>query len=236
MQIRVKIIRMMMMMMIKKWYIIMFLYFFSMTAFSQPKDFGIWYGVSAEHKLKHKLEMNLSADVRTYENASKIEEGFLEGGLSYSVNKWVEVAGSYRLSKFIEENNSYYFRHKVFVDVKGNLPAGNFGFTCRLRFQTRTKTYIADDNDADTRYTGRIKLKVLYKTPSFPINPYLYSEAFCPLFSGKSGTIGKDRFAAGIEVSVIKHHSIEAEYIFQRDYQPHIKDMNIVSLNYNLKF
>jgi len=220
----------------KKWFIVLFSLLLPLTGYAQKKDFGIWYGVSAEHKLTDKLEINLSTDIRTFNNAAKIEEAFLEGGLSYSLNKYLSLTGSYRLTKSIEDDNSYYFRHKSLLDFKGNLPIGNFSLTCRLRFQTGVKTYIEDEGDKHPEYTGRIKLKALYKTPSFPVNPYLYAESFCPMFSDKSGTIEKNRFAAGIEYSIAKRHSVEVEYIFQRDYVPHLSDIKVISINYKIKF
>lgn len=226
----------MMMMMTKKLSIVLLSFLFSLTAFSQKKDFGIWYGVSAEHKFTKKLEINFSTNIRTFNNASKIEEAFLEGGLAYSIRKYLMIAGSYRLSKNIENNNSYYFQHKVFFDVKGILPVGNLNFSGRLRFQTRTKTYIKNDNDNYPDYRGIIKLKAIYKTSTFPVDPYIYAESFLPMFSAKSGTFGKNRFAAGMEFRITKRHSVEAEYIFQRDYQPHLSDINIISINYNIKF
>ena len=225
-----------MMTMIKKWRLVLFSFFLPLAVFAQKKDFGIWYGVSAEQKLTHKLEFDLSTNIRTFEKAAKIDEAFLEGGLAYNLKKYLTVAGSYRLSKNIEDNNSYYFQHKLFLDLKGNLPAGVFSFTCRLRFQTRIKTYIKNENDEHPDYEGRIKLKAIYKTPSFPVNPYVYIESFLPMFSYKTRTIEKDRFSAGIEFKIAKRHSIEAEYIFQRDYLPHLSDLNIISLNYDVKF
>lgn len=225
----------MMMMMTKKWRYVLFIIFIPISAIAQKKDFGIWYGVSAEKKLTDKIDIDLSTRIRTFGNASKIEEAFLEGGLAYSFNKHLAIAGSYRLTENIEDNNSYYFRHKWLLDFKGNLPVSDFSFSCRLRFQTRIKTFIKDENDKFPDYTGRIKLKALYKTPSFPVNPYVYAESFFPMFSDNTRTIEKNRFAAGIEFSIAKRHSIEAEYIFQRDYLPHISDINIISINYNIK-
>jgi hypothetical protein len=225
-----------MMMMTKKWCFVLFSFFLPLIAFSQKKDFGIWYGVSAEHKLVKKLEIDLSADIRTFNNASKIEEAFIEGGLVYNFSKHLAIAGSYRLTENLEDNNSYYYQHKVFLDFKGTLPLGKFNFTGRLRLQTRIKTYIKDENDNSPDYTGRIKIKATYKTPTFPIDPYIYAESFFPMFSDKSGTIGKNRFAAGLEFRIIKRHSVELEYIFQRDYQPHLSDINIISIDYNIKF
>lgn len=224
------------MMMTKKWLTVLLLFILPLITFSQKKDFGIWYGVSAEHKLTRKLEIDLSTNIRTFSNAAKIEQVFLEGGLAYELNKHLAIAGSYRLTKNIEHNNSYYFRHKVMLDIKGTMPAGDFSFSCRLRFQTAIKTYIRDENDKYPNYTGRVKLKAIYKTPTFPVNPYVYVESFSPMFSDKTRTIEKNRYAAGAELRILKQHSVEVEYIFQRDYLPHISDINIISLNYNIRF
>ena len=225
-----------MMMMTKKWLTVLLLFILPLITFSQKKDFGIWYGVSAEHKLTKKLELDLSTNIRTFSNAAKIEQLFLEGGLAYELNKHLAIAGSYRLTKNIEHNNSYYFRHKVMMDIKGSMPAGNFSFSCRLRFQTAIKTYIKDENDKYPNYTGRVKLKAIYTTPTFPVNPYVYVESFSPMFSDKTRTIEKNRYAAGAELRILKQHSLEVEYIFQRDYLPHISDINIISINYNIRF
>jgi hypothetical protein len=206
------------------------------VAFPQNDDFGIWYGISAEHKLSKKLAIDLAADVRTFNNASKIKEAYIEGGITYRINKNLSLAGSYRLSDKIENDDSYYFQHKVLLDLKGNVPAGPFYFSGRLRLQIRTKTYIEDDSDNSPDYTGRIKLKAVYITKNFPVDPYIYAETFCPMFSENSGTVGKNRFAAGFEFKIANHHSVSVEYIFQRDYLPHISDINIISVNYNIKF
>ncbi len=226
----------MMMMTTRRIYVLTVTFLLSVAAVAQDKDFGIWYGVSGEHKINKKLELNVSTEVKTFRNASKIEEAFIEGGLGYNFNKYFAADGSYRLSKCIEDNNSYYFRHKFYLDFKGSLPVGNFSFSARLRFQTQTKTFIKNDRDKQPDYTGRIKLKAVYKTPVFPVNPYVYAEAFSPMFSDKTRTIEKIRYSAGLEFKIVKNHSVELGYIFQRDYLPHVSDMSIASVNYNIKF
>jgi hypothetical protein len=226
----------MMMMMIRKWHAFFFLLFLPAASHAQEKDFGIWYGISAEHKFSKKLELDLLTNVRTFNNAKKIDEAFLEGGITYNLSKRLEIAGSYRLSKNIEDNELYYFQHKLFFDLKGNVPLRNLNVSCRLRFEEKTKTYLKDENADHPYYTGRIKIKAVYKTPTFPLNPYIYIESFFPMFSENSGTIGKNRFSAGLDLNIVKHHSLELEYIFQRDYHPHLSDLNILSLNYDIKF
>jgi hypothetical protein len=226
----------MMMMTIRKFLILFITLLLTGSVFAQDKDFGIWYGVSASHKINKKIGVNLSADVRTFNKAAKIDEAFIEGGLTYDFNKYLEAAGNYRLSKSIENNNSYYFRHKFFLDLKGTAPVGNFSFSARLRFQSRTKTYIKNADDLNADYAGRIKLKAVYKTPVFPINPYIYAETFTPMFSNKTRSIEKIRYSAGLELKIAKKQSVELEYIFQRDYLPDISDLNIISVGYGIKF
>lgn len=226
---------MMMMTMIRKLKFVLFFLFLSAAVLAQDKDFGIWYGVSAEHKLNKKLDLDISTDVRTFENASKIDEAFLEAGLNFDFNKYFSAEGSYRLTKSIEKDDSYYYQHKFFLDLKGKIPVNRFTFSSSLRFQSRTKTYIEDSEDENADYQGKVKIKAVYRTVSFPVDPYIYSEAFIPLFSDKTG-VGKVRYSAGFDFKIAKKHSIQLEYIYQRDYLPHLSDINIISVNYNIKF
>jgi predicted porin len=223
------------MMTTKKLILILLLVCNASISFSQD-DFGIWYSVTAEKKLVKNLGLDLDANVRTINNASKIEEAFFDIGLSYNLNKYLSAAVSYRFTEFKEKDELFHPRHKWFADIKGKLPLGNFDFSARLRFQQRYKTYFRDQNDKESKEAGRIKLKILYNIPSFPVNPYLSSELFFPMFTQSERSVEKNRFMAGIEYKIAKKHSFDLEYMFQRDYFPHISDINIVSFCYNLKF
>jgi opacity protein-like surface antigen len=223
------------MMTTKKLILVLLLVCNASISFSQD-DFGIWYSVTAEKKLVKNLGLDLDANVRTINNASKIEEAFFDIGLSYNLNKYLSAAVSYRFTEFKEKDELFHPRHKWFADLKGKLPLGNIVFSARLRFQQRYKTYFRDQNDKESKEAGRIKLKILYNIPSFPVNPYLSSELFFPMFTQSERSVEKNRFMAGIEYKIAKKHSFDLEYMFQRDYFPHISDINIVSFCYNLKF
>jgi Protein of unknown function (DUF2490) len=225
----------MMMMTTKKLLLSFLLICTSLFSFSQD-DFGIWYSVAAEKKLVRKLDLDLDANLRTYNNASKAYEAFLDIGFNYKFNKYLSAAASYRFTEFREKDDLFHPRHKWFADLKGKLPLGDFEISVRLRFQQRYKTYFQDENDKESKEVGRIKLKIFYDIPSFPVNPYLSSEFFLTMFSGIQRNVEKNRFMAGFEYKIAKKQSIELEYMFQRDFLPHISDMNIISLGYNLKF
>lgn len=211
---------------------------FLMTASlkGQEKDFGIWYGANLNKGISNRLDLNVSVMARTYEDASKLEQAFAEAGISYKIKKGLDAAISYRLTDAAEDDSKFYVQHKIFLDLKGDTKVSRFTLSARLRFQTRMKTYLVYYSDKYPDYTGRIKLKASYRTQNFPVNPYVYYEAFCPMFSkDNSRTIGKNRVCAGIEYKISSKHSIDIGYIYQRDYLPKIKDMNIIDLEYNLK-
>ncbi len=225
-----------MMMMIRKIILVLFLSALAINLYPQKKDLGIWYGISAEHKFSKKLELDLSSCLRTFDNASGIEEGFLEAGLQYKITGFLSGSASYRITENIEDDDSYHLRHKWFVDLKGSLEPGDFAFSLRLRFQERYKTYFEDENDKLPDSHLRARLKAEYDIPSFRINPYVSAELFCPVFRDPGRTIDKSRVGAGFEYNINKKQSIETEYIFQRDFLPKLRDLHIISVNYNFIF
>jgi hypothetical protein len=56
------------------------------------------------------------------------------------------------------------------------------------------------------------------------------------MFRQSERVVEKNRFMGGIGYNISKKNSLELEYMFQRDYFPHISDINVVSVGYNLKF
>ena len=69
------------------------------SAFPQKDDFGIWYNINAEHKISKKIELDLDACLRTFKDASRIEEAFLEAGIAYKLNKYFSAGASYRFTE-----------------------------------------------------------------------------------------------------------------------------------------
>lgn len=203
---------------------------------AQEKDFGIWYGISAEKKLTKKIEADLSACIRTFNSAAQIEEGFIDGGISWKIIKNISVGGAYRFTLNIENDGAYHPRHKWFFDVRGSADIADLTVSGRFRLQERFKTYYEDEDDKVPDFHGRYRLKIIYNTPSFPVNPYISAEIFCPMFSDTKKKIDKERYIAGLEYKLSGNHSLEFEYLFQRDYRPDLMHDNIISINYKIEF
>jgi hypothetical protein len=209
-------------------------------AFSQRPDFGMWYGISAEKKISRKLEFDLSGNIRTFDNGSKIWEDFIEGQLSFKIIKHFMVAGGFRPEFRLDKDDNYHWRHLWFAEAKGSLPIGRLSLSARFRFEERYKTYFLDRNDEIPLAHGRFRFKAFYNIPKFPVNPYVEVEYFRPMYikslQNEAKSVDKKRYTCGLEYSFTKKQSIEAEYIYQVDYFPHLTKMNIVSLNYTIKF
>lgn len=210
------------------------------VGYSQKPDFGIWYNITAEHKLFKKFKVELSGSIRTIDNASKIREDFVEGQLSYKIIKPLTIGGGYRPEYRLDKDDTYHWRHVWFAEVKGTLPIGRLALQGRFRFEDRYKTYFLDRNDEVPVAHGRYKLRALYKTRKFPVNPYIEAEFFSPMFrkaiQNPESSISKKRYTCGLNYSFVKKQEVEVEYIYQVDYFPHLTKINLLSLNYIIKF
>jgi hypothetical protein len=225
-----------MMMMTKRLLPFLLLFLSAGRVYCQDKDFGLWYEVNAEKALNKKFDITGTVMLRTFDNASTLDQAYVELGASYSPNKYLGFAASYRLGNYLEKDDLYHIRHKWFADVKGSLPVGRLIFSVRLRFQIMARTFLEDAATDVTEYDGRIKLKALYKIPDFPVNPYLSFESFSPVFRTESRLIDKSRSAAGLEFKISKKHILGTEYIYERDNLPHLSIMHIIDLSYTFKF
>jgi hypothetical protein len=203
---------------------------------AQDDDFGLWFGVTARHELVKKLNIEFTGSIRTFNNATQIDQTFLEGVGDYTFNKYLSVAGAYRFINSLEDDGEYHFRHRLAVDVKGTLPAGRFLFSLRARMQRTELTYIEKQGDPTSKSYGRLKMKASYDIASLPLNVYTYDELFVPMFTGSEFKIDGNRIAAGVGLNISRMSGVELEYIFQRDYKKHMSDINILSLNYTLTF
>ena len=103
------------------------------SVYSQESDFGLWYEVNAEKSLSKKFDIDGTVMVRTFDNASTIEQAFMELGASYSPNKYIGFAATYRIGNYLEDDDLYHIRHKWFGDIKGSLPLRPFCLFCQVK-------------------------------------------------------------------------------------------------------
>lgn len=222
--------------MMNKKLILLLLLVIPVLSFGQTNDLGLWLGVDVQHKLKKKLDLEFSGNIRTFNNISQIDQEFIEGGLQYSLSKVFSVAGSYRFVNTLENDELYHFRHKLFFDLKASVPYRNLDFSGRLRIQRTTRTYIEETEDEIPQYQARMKFKTEYDFSTFPLDPYVYAELFLPIEKNNGFEITKSRVSAGAKLTVSGRSSVDFEYIYQKDKKPYEINTDIISVNYSFRF
>jgi hypothetical protein len=218
-----------------KFFLVFLINFISLSVFPQNNDFGIWYSGNVSYEFLKNTEIGVEACLRTNMNASHIDQFFISSGVSYKFNKYVSLSGNYRWILKDEAYNLYFSRHRFYTDLKLSYPINNFKLSTRARFQTQYKQYADEAKDKLPDYYCRIKAQVFYNWPFSPINPYVSVEWFYPLNNYAVKYANQKRLAGGIEYKFNKRHSIDAEFIFQREYLPGVSDMGILSFSYNLE-
>lgn len=219
-----------------KFLLAVFFSFLSGIILSQDNDFGIWAGVSGTYKFDKHLEAKISASLRTINNTSVTDQYFAEIGLGYKFNDYFALEGSYRMINKKETDSEFHFRHKLYLSIKGTLPAGRFTFSGRMMYQKTMKTYIEDGNDMIPEHYARLKLKTSYSSPTSPFSPFVSFEPFVPLKNGNGFEIKKSRSSAGVEIRISNHSSLEAGYIYESYKKTGVPHMHILSVNYDLVF
>lgn len=199
-------------------------------------DFGMWFATNIDYGLFKKVDFKFTGSIRTFNNTSQIEQSFFELGLQYKLSKNFSLSGSYRFTNSLEDNDRYYYRHKLMFDLNSSVQFNNLSVSARGRVQRMTRTYIENEDDLLAQYTARIKIKTAYRLPGIPIKPYVSFESFTDISPEFGPFIGKYRFSAGAEFKVTRVISIDAGYIIQRDYVPNINNEHIVSVDINFKF
>lgn len=87
------------------------------TAHTQEKDFE--YGTHWQWRKSGKnLDFESDINLRTYHDAGEIEEGFIDVGLKYKINKTFSSAFTYRFTERMEKDDNFHPRHKWVVDFR----------------------------------------------------------------------------------------------------------------------
>lgn len=221
---------------IKRPILALFLFSIWYVSFGQTKDFGIWYSGNVSHEIFKNTEIGLGATVRTNQNASHTDQFFFDGGITYKFNKYVSLSGNYRWIFKDENNNGFFSRYRYYTDLKLSYPLYNFKLSTRFRFQGQYKQYAEKPEDKLPGYFARCKTQVYYNWPFSPFNPYVGMEWFYPIGNDINRSVDQKRFSAGIQYKINKKHTLEAEFIFQREYQQVLNDLGVFSVSYGWEF
>jgi hypothetical protein len=225
-----------MMMKIKNTVLLIAVMMLSSHLFAQDSKFGIWYCADADKKIITGLKAEVAGALRTDNNGSDIESFYLEGGLNYKFSKFISASAFYRCIDRKENNGNFYFRHRIYADVKGTLPMGRFTASLRYRFQEQKKTYINSIDDEDATFYNRFKFELDYNIPKIALTPSVFMEYSGQAFTSNDIMFEKRRSGCGLSYNITKKQAVSLDYIYLSSKVSNPAYFNVLSLNYSVKF
>ena len=189
---------------LKKLIVILFV-LFGFVAQSQEiivtRDFGFWVGQSFEKKVK-KFEWKFEQQLRTFKNASRVDDYLVDLGLKYTITGNFKIAANIRYIfdkkyfKKTEQNYRYNLDFLYQADLTNRLV-----FTYRLRYQKEYVNLFGNYSIRHIHFTDfRNKTELNYEWNKTH-NVYISSEIFRRIEQYREPYFSKFRFYIGDKVS-----------------------------------
>jgi hypothetical protein len=196
---------------------------------------GEWLAAGVEFNLPKKFTFGIDGQARFFNNSYNLYKYQVQLDLGYELHKMVDLGFSYRSEWRLEGNGSFYYRDKMFAELKLNYPVGRFKLKDRLRFQRKTRTYIRKEWQTIPLYHIRNKFELSYNIPKNKITPSLAFETFFPLNSFINTVMDEYRVTASIKYPFNKKNSIKAGIMYARELYTGNGQLVIFRLAYTFK-
>lgn len=192
---------------------------------AQNHDFGAWGSLSAQKSIGD-LNLGAEAEIRTQDNASKVDRLSLQLSVNYDLIKQVKVGIGYELMDYYDSKyDDYQLRHRFIVYVTGKQKWGDFTFSLRERAQVTTKDEsdrIRKSGKIDTykinpEWTWRNRVKVEYNIPHCRLTPSFSFETFYQLNNPDGNVFDKIRYTITLEYKLSKQHQLEVYSLMNKE-------------------
>ncbi|MFI5202884.1 MAG: DUF2490 domain-containing protein [Flavobacteriales bacterium] len=200
--------------MTKRIYILFFVFCLSVKGFGQyNSSTQIWLEGALQAKFND-ISVSLAEGLRT--NDGSMAQSYTELAGQYKINKFIRIGLGYR---YIQK--PFLFRileydHRFSVDVAFSYKVDNFSFGFRPRYQHRVKGISGDDGSRSKTY-NRNKLSVQYAINK-DISLQLNYEFFLRLAADGS-FIDQNRYGLELSYDINKKNSISGFYMLQQEIQ-----------------
>jgi len=196
--------------------LLILLFSFSLLAFSQVNDAGLYADISIEKRFNQSFALEYTNSNRFNENISEYGTLVNEISLKYRITKSNRISVSYRQSLKRQLNNMYEPRGRFSVDFTQSFELRDIDLDIRLKFQTQQTNVIFYDFYSDSQNTFRPRIKIKYKIRK--LEPYFSFESFHSVWYSEYQPLSKLRGTVGIEYAFNNNHSFDCGYMIQREY------------------
>lgn len=173
-------------------------------------DHELWTGAKLEYKLSKKVKLELEEQVRLNDNMSTTKVFFVEPGIRYKFNKFIDFKFKYRFSDFHQSRNE----NRMTMDIRFeyDIPKNPIDLKYRFRFQDSKVTYTEQKiNYTRHEWTADINLTKW-------MDPYVSYEIF---YLQQKKEIRTHRYSLGLQWKLGKDLDFTTFYVM--DYQVNVK-------------
>lgn len=180
------------------------------------QDFGLWGAVSFNKDITKDMDLSLSQELRTEDNARTLGKLYSTLGIDYELERWIRFGINYRFMFNRHSDGTYGQRHRVMADLKLRTYQHRFTFTYRARFEAELKTYNYTQEygfspATDLRNTGKVSytLNRVYEPYLYIDFRFLLRDDDTPGFRG----LDRTRSKAGVDINLAKNRELEIYFM-----------------------
>ncbi len=224
----------------KKYLVIIILSANAAALFAQNTDWRLWTEAGIEAKLSKKWTIGAGAEYRWKNDIGATDQIRGSADVGYKLNKYVKFGAGYELiADKKQKKDIFVYRNRFILQATGSYKYARFTASWRPRLQT---TVLGDEEIAkkvgadNYNWVLRNRFGLKYNIPKVPVNPYASFELYNRLFS-ELDSYYKNRFAAGVDINIGKHHSFDVGYKLDNEVFVSQKyRFNIINVGYTFSF
>ena len=185
---------------------------------AQVNDAGLWASVSIEKKINKSFSVNLSEELRFFENMTELGSFFTEVSLDYKLNKTFGFSAGYRFTNKRNVDDSYSKRHRYLLNATIKRKFNQLNAGLRLRYQSQYADYYSDADGQIPANYFRTKLSFKYDLNK-KYTPFISGETFVHTNRPDGILLDNYRLEGGLEYEFSKVSSVQISYIYNREVQ-----------------
>jgi hypothetical protein len=192
----------------------------------------LWVETGVRYRPKKKIRINLAQNLRLDQNVSRTESIMTDLAMSWSAEKWLRLAGGYRLNMDADSDGVFSPVHRLHIQSTMDRSIGTVSLSHRLRFE---ESFKVDGTELEQWHTLRNRIEAELDLGS-SLTPVLSVELHSLLGEYRPVVQEKIRMNAGVSYKASKTNVYSLRYISQLPIQ-YVSDPaeHIVSLGYQYR-
>ena len=207
---------------------------------AENNDFGVWTTLSLDKKLKGKFSLNLTEEIRFFQNAQRLNLAYTNIGLGYKLNKSFKVAIVYRFLQKYQDQNTFSWRHRIYADLQYKQKFYPFTIAYRARIQSQVRDYYSSDDGKIPERYWRNKFDLKYEL-GHGLSPYLAAEFRYQFKNDRNKSannkFNRGRYYVGCQYAYSERKTFDLYFMNQREFNVNNPERNyIIGFEYNYAF